>query len=173
MNTEEQQIEPFILPSDEMFNKIIVAPKKYPIMVLHPKMKHQQLRRHTKLFHVFPVERRNEKLMGIVHGYYKKMPMSAKQPGKLKAYKEKRNIPDVGNPFDEIIKGPDGDDYKLFQKTFPQGIIDEMAETFWVSQIEHEAEIRRGVLCVYLKPVNLTDNPLQENEVRIIGAWEE
>ena len=33
--------------------------------------------------------------------------------------------------------------------------------------------MRRGVLCVYLKPVNLTDNPLQENEVRIIGAWEE
>ena len=43
MNTEEQQIEPFILPSDEMFNKIIVAPEKYPIMVLHPKISQQQL----------------------------------------------------------------------------------------------------------------------------------
>ena len=32
MNTEEQQIEPFILPSDEMFNKIIMAPEKYPII---------------------------------------------------------------------------------------------------------------------------------------------
>ena len=52
-------------------------------------------------------------------------------------------------------------------------VIDKMAETFWVSEIEHEGEMRRGVLCVYLKPVNLTDNPLAENEVRIIGAWEE
>ena len=173
MNTEEQQIEPFILPSDKMFNKIIVAPEKYPILVFNPKLSPQILRKHRRIFHVYPVQHNGQMLHGTVDGYYKKMPISAKQPGKLKAYKEKRNIPDVGNPFDEIIKGPDGDDYKLFQKTFPQGIIDEMAETFWVSQIEHEAEIRRGVLCVYLKPVNLTDNPLQENEVRIIGAWEE
>ncbi len=173
MNTEEQRLEPFILSSDKMFNKIIVAPEKYPILVFNPKLSPQILKRHRQVFHVYPVEHNGQMLLGTVDGYYKKMPISAKQPEKLKAYKEKRNIPDVGNPFDEIIKGPDGDDYKLFQKTFPQGIIDEMAETFWVSQIEHEVVIRRGVLCVYLTPVNLTDNPLQENEVRIIGAWEE
>ena len=171
MNTEEQQIEPFILSSNEMFNKIILAPEKYPIMVLHPKMKQQQLRRHTQLFHVFPVERRNEQLMGIVHGYYKKMPVSATEPDKLEAYKEKRNISDVGDPLDKIIETPEGDHFFLYQKSLSTSLIDEMAETFWVSQVEHEDEMRRGVLCVYLKPVNITDNPLEENEIRIIGSW--
>ena len=54
MNTEEKAIEPFILPSDEMFNKIIAAPEKYPILVLHPKVSQQHLRRHTHFFHVYP-----------------------------------------------------------------------------------------------------------------------
>ena len=171
MNTEEKAIEPFILPSDEMFNKIIVAPEKYPIMVLHPKISQRHLRQHTKVFHVFPVERRNEKLRGIVHGYYKKMPISAKQPKKLKAYKEKRNIPDVGDPLDKIIETPEGDHFFLYKKSLPTALVDEMAETFWVSRVEYEGEMRRGVLCVYLKPMNLTDNPLEENEVRIIGSW--
>ena len=143
-----------------MFNKIIVAPDQYPIMVLHPKMKQQQLRQHTQLFHVYPVERRNEKLMGIVHGYYKKMPVSATEPEKLKAYKEKRDIPDVGDPLDEIIETPEGDHFFLYQKSLPTPLIDEMAETFWVSKVEYEGEMRRGVLCVYLKPIDLANDPL-------------
>ena len=171
MNTEEQQIEPFILPSDEMFSKIIVAPDKYPIMVFHPKISQRQLRQHTKIFHVYPVERRNEQLMGIVKGYYKKMPVSVTEPEKLKAYKEERNISDVGDPLDEIIETPEGDHFFLYQKSLPNSLVDEMAETFWVSQVEHEGEMRRGVLCVFLKPVNITDNPLAENEIRIIGSW--
>ena len=173
MNAEEQRIKDFVFSSQDMFNKIIVAPEKYPILVFQPRLSPHILRKHRRVFHVYPIEHNGQALHGTVDGYYKKMPISAKQPKRLKAYKEKRNIPDVGNPFDEIIKGPDGNDYKLFQKTLPKAAIDNMAETFWVSQIEHEAEMRRGILCVYLKPVNLTDNPLEENEVRIIGAWEE
>ena len=173
MNTEEKAIEPFILPSQEMFARVIVAPEKYPILVFQPRLSLKNLKRHRQVFHVYPVQHNGQMLHGTVDGYYKRMPISAKQPQKLKAYKKKLNIPNVSNPFDKIIKGPDGDDYKLFQKTFPQGVIDEMAETFWVSQVEYESETRRGVLCAYLKPVNLTDNPLQPNEVRIIGAWEE
>ena len=154
-----------------MFNKIIVAPDQYPIMVLHPKISQRQLRQHTKIFHVYPVERRNEKLMGIVHGYYKKMPVSATEPEKLKAYKEKRDIPDVGDPLDEIIETPEGDHFFLYQKSLPTPLIDEMAETFWVSKVEYEGEMRRGVLCVYLKPIDLANDPLAENEIRIIGSW--
>ena len=53
MNTEEQQIEPFILPSDEMFNKIIAAPDQYPILVFHPKLPLKKIKRHTQFFHVY------------------------------------------------------------------------------------------------------------------------
>ena len=173
MNTEEQRIEPFLLPSDEMFNKIIVAPEKYPILVFQPRLSPQILKKHRRTFHVYPVQHNGQTLHGTVDGYYKRMPISAKQPKRLKAYKEKHNISNVSNPFDKIVETPCGDTYKLFQKTLPKAAIDKMAETFWVSQIEDEGERRRGILCVYLKPVNLTDNPLKENEVRIIGAWEE
>ena len=53
MNTEEKAIESFILPSQEMFNKIIVAPDQYPIMVLHPKISQKKIKRHTQTFHVY------------------------------------------------------------------------------------------------------------------------
>ena len=172
MNTEEKAIEPFILPSQEMFARVIAAPEEYPILVFQPRISHQILRKHRRVFHVYPVQHNGQALHGTVDGYYKKMPISAKQPKRLKAYKEKHNIPNVSNPFDTMVKF-EGDAYKLFQKTLPKYVIDKMAETFWVSKVEYEGEMRRGVLCVYLKPMNITDNPLQENEVRIIGAWEE
>ena len=172
MNTEEKAIEPFILPSQEMFARVIAAPEEYPILVFQPRLSLKNLKRHRQIFHVYPVEYEGQMLHGTVDGYYKKMPISAKKPKKLKAYKEKHNIPNVSNPFDTMVKF-EGDDYKLFQKTLPKSLIETMAETFWVSKVEYEGEMRRGVLCVYLKPVNLTDNPLAENEVRIIGAWEE
>ena len=174
MNTEQKAIEPFILPSDEMFTQIIAAPEKYPILVFHPKLSPKKIKRHTQTFHVYPVEHRGEMLHGTVYGYYKKMPISAKQPKRLKAYKEKINVPNVSNPFDTMIETPDGNEFFLFQQTLPKIAIDEMAKTFWVAQLEHQGEMRRGVLCVYLKPTtNLPNNPLAENEVRIIGAWEE
>ena len=48
MNTEEKAIESFILPSDEMFNKIIAAPEKYPILVFQPSLSLKNLRRHRR-----------------------------------------------------------------------------------------------------------------------------
>jgi hypothetical protein len=56
MNTEEKAIEPFILPSDEMFNKIIMAPEKYPILVFNPKLSPINLKRHRQMFHVYPAK---------------------------------------------------------------------------------------------------------------------
>ena len=56
MNTEEQQIEPFLLPSDEMFNKIIMAPEKYPILVFQPRLSLKNLKRHIQMFHVYPAK---------------------------------------------------------------------------------------------------------------------
>ena len=109
--------------------------------------------------------------MGIVKGYYKKIPVSVTEPERLTAYKEERNIPDVGDPLDEIIETPEGDHFFLYQKSLPTPLIDEMAETFWVSKVEYEGEMRRGVLCVYLKPIDLANDPLAENEIRIIGSW--
>ena len=49
MNTEEQQIEDFILPSDEMFNQIIAAPEQYPILVFQPSLSHKNLKRHRQI----------------------------------------------------------------------------------------------------------------------------
>ena len=54
MNTEEKAIEPFIIPSNEMFNKIIMAPEKYPILVFNPKLSPQILKKHCRTFHVYP-----------------------------------------------------------------------------------------------------------------------
>ena len=38
MNTEEKAIEPFILPSGEMFARVITAPEEYPILVFQPRL---------------------------------------------------------------------------------------------------------------------------------------
>ena len=56
MNTEQKAIEPFILPSDEMFTQIIAAPEKYPILVFNPKLSPQILKKHCRTFHVYPAK---------------------------------------------------------------------------------------------------------------------
>ena len=53
MNTEEKAIEPFILPSDEMFSRVIVAPEEYPILVFQPRLSPQILRKHRQKFSMF------------------------------------------------------------------------------------------------------------------------
>ena len=56
MNTEEQQIEPFILPSQEMFSRVIAAPEEYPILVFQPRLSLKNLKRHRRIFHVYPAK---------------------------------------------------------------------------------------------------------------------
>ena len=56
MNTEQKAIEPFILPSQEMFTQIIAAPEKYPILVFQPRLSLKNLKRHIQMFHVYPAK---------------------------------------------------------------------------------------------------------------------
>ena len=56
MNAEEQRIKDFILPSDEMFSRVIAAPEKYPILVFQPRLSLKNLKRHRQTFHVYPAK---------------------------------------------------------------------------------------------------------------------
>ncbi len=49
MNTEQKAIEPFILPSQEMFTRVIAAPEEYPILVFQPSLSHKNLKRHRRI----------------------------------------------------------------------------------------------------------------------------
>lgn len=156
------------MSTKKMHKLLLQSPKKYPIMLLNPKLNPENVAGIRERHHLITVNFKGEARKGMVPNIYKINPQTVIEDfdKKVKTTKDKWSLSEP-RIFDTVVEVDDEMLLMLYSKHTPKRIRNDLKPIYMTDMIRHKGRFRSGVVCVY--PIQTSKFKLEKNQAKIFG----
>lgn len=177
MNERERDLEPYVISSEELFIRMSTNPQNYPLLIFSPNIRRPVMGYFAKTFHVIGVVFRGSPTFAMAYGYYKKMPLGAKQPEKMDNFKKQEGMDGISLPFENIVDLQDNGHFMILNNDIPEKMIRRISQIFSTAKVPYEGSLRESIYCVFFdresSDFNEFNDPSAGHKMKVVGSWME